>query len=290
MFQFLFKYPRPVFTKGHFVFLGTWPAWLLALLVVASGGALAVLVWRNLGEAAPNLRSWRAWAIWGTQSALIALILFLLWQPAMVVGELSSQQNIVAVVVDDSRSMAIADESGRTREAAALDALNHGLLAGLKQRFQTRLYTIGSALQRPQQVKAIVPEEAATHLSDGLKQLAAETSDLPIGAVLLLSDGGENTAGLGGTGIGADALLALRDRRLPVHTIGFGSLAPARDVEIEDVSLAPKAVAGARVAATISLVQHGYTGQRATLTVRDGSRPVEETQKVIRRAVNPVIQ
>ena len=39
------------------------------------------------------------------------------------VGELSSQQNIIAVVVDDSRSMAIADSDGKTREAAAVAAL-----------------------------------------------------------------------------------------------------------------------------------------------------------------------
>ena len=281
MFQFFFKYPSPVFTRGRFVFLAPWPAWLLPLFIVAAAAALAVLLSRNLRHAVPNLRSWRAWAIWSTQSALIALILFLLWQPAMVVGELSSQQNIIAVVVDNSRSMAIADEGGKTREAAALDALHAGLLAGLNQRFQTRLYTIGSSLARPQQLQAIAPTDTATHLSDGLKQLATETADLPIGAVLLLSDGSENTAGLGGTGIGAGALEALRDRRLPVHTIGFGSPAPGHDVEIEDVSLAPKAVAGARVAATISLMQHGYTGQRATITVHDGTRPVEAKQIVL---------
>ena len=55
-------------------------------------------------------------------------------------GELSSQQNIIAVVVDDSRSMSIADSDGKTREAAALAALKGGLLAGLKKRFQTRVY------------------------------------------------------------------------------------------------------------------------------------------------------
>jgi uncharacterized membrane protein len=281
MFQFFFKYPSPVFTRGRFVFLGSWPAWLLPLFIVAAAAALAVLVSRNLRHAAPNLRSWRAWAIWCTQSALIALILFLLWQPAMVVGELSSQQNIIAVVVDNSRSMAIADENGKTRETAALNALHSGLLAGLNKRFQTRLYTIGSQLARPQQLQAIAPTDAATHLSDGLKQLATETADLPIGAVLLLSDGSENTAGLGGTGIGAGALEALRERRLPVHSIGFGSQTPGHDVEIEDVSLAPKAVAGARVAATLSVMQHGYTGQRATITVRDGTRPVEAQQIVL---------
>ena len=39
MFQFLFKYPSPVFTKGRFVLLGARPAWLLlALIAVAAGG------------------------------------------------------------------------------------------------------------------------------------------------------------------------------------------------------------------------------------------------------------
>ena len=64
-------------------------------------------------EAAPKLRSWRAWVIWGMQSGMLALLLLLLWQPAVTIGELSSQQNIIAVVVDDSRSMALADADGR---------------------------------------------------------------------------------------------------------------------------------------------------------------------------------
>lgn len=274
MFQFLFKYPSPVFTRGHFVFLGSWPGWLLLLCIVLASGGLAVLVARNLRGAAPNLRNWRAWAIWGTQSALIALVLFLLWQPAMVVGELSSQQNIIAVVVDNSHSMAIADANGKTREAAALDALNGGLLAGLNKRFQTRLYTLGGSIARVEQTAAVQPAAAATHIGGGLKELAAETADLPVGAVLLLSDGGENTVGLGGSGLGAEALQALRNRRLPVHTIGFGQESRGHDVEIEDVSVASKVVANARVVATVSLTQDGYTGQHATLVVRDGTRPI----------------
>ena len=82
------------------------------------------------------------------QSATLALLLLLLWQPAMTIGELSSQQNIIAVVVDDSRSMAIADSDGRTREAAALAALNGGVLAGLAEAFQTRIYRLDSELKR----------------------------------------------------------------------------------------------------------------------------------------------
>ena len=278
MFQFLFKYPVPVFTKGRFVLLGGWPAWALAVLIVAVAGGLALLIRWRLRRATPELRSWRGWLIWGLQSALVALVLLLLWQPAMTVSELNSQQNIIAVVVDDSRSMRIADSDGKTREAAALAALSDSVLAGLQKRFQTRVYRLGRELTRVDGAQGIAPVEAATHIGDGLKQLATETADVPVGGILLLSDGSQNTAGTGGSGISLDALQALRNRRLPVHTVGFGKEEPAHDVEIEDVSVAANATANARIAATISLTQHGYAGQKVKLTVNDREKSLAERE------------
>jgi len=148
MFQLLFKYPEAVFSKGRFVLLGAWPRWLLVLSMVLAASGLAWLLRSRLGDAVPELRNWRAWAIWALQSAFVALVLLLLWQPAMVIAELSSGQNIIAVVVDDSRSMAIADSDGRTREAAAVGALEGGVLRGLEQRFEPRVYRVGSRLTR----------------------------------------------------------------------------------------------------------------------------------------------
>ena len=109
MFEFFFKYPIPVFTKGKFILLGAWPGWLLALLMVVAPAGLALLVWRRLPEAAPRVRNWRAWLVWGLEAAMVALLLALLWEPAITVAELKSQQNIIAVLVDDSLSMGIAD-------------------------------------------------------------------------------------------------------------------------------------------------------------------------------------
>jgi uncharacterized membrane protein len=272
MFQFLFKYPSPVFTKGSFVLLGAWPAWMLPVFIVVAASGLAVLISWRMRHSASGLRSWRSWTIWGLQSSLLAIILLLLWQPAMTVGELSSQQNIIAIVVDDSRSMGIKDSDGRTREDAALAALQNGTLSGLQKRFQTRIYRLGRNLTQVDGPQGIAPVEDATHIDDGLKQLVADTSDLPVGAILLLSDGSQNTTGIGGSGIARDTLQALRNRRLPVHTVGFGSVKLAQDVEIEDVSVAASSPANARIAATVSLTQQGYAGQKATLTVRDGDK------------------
>ncbi len=278
MFQFFFKYPVPVFTKGRFMLLAGWPAWALAVFIVLAAGGLAFLIRWRLRRATPELRSWRGWLIWGLQSALVALVLLLLWQPAMLVSELNSQQNIIAVVVDDSRSMRIADSDGKTREAATIAALEDGVLAGLQRRFQTRLYRLGSELTRVDGLQKIAPVETATHIGEGLKRLATETADLPVGAILLLSDGSQNTAGTGGSGISLDAMQALRNRRLPVHTVGFGKAEPARDIEIEDVSVAATATARARIAATVSLMQYGYSGQKAKLTVRDGEKSLAERE------------
>ena len=276
MFELLFKYPSAVFRKGQFVLLGKWPAWLLVLVTGAAVVGLALLIRWRLQNAAPEVRNWRAWAVWGMQSAFLALVLFLLWQPAIIVAELSSQQNIIAVVVDDSRSMSIADSDGRPREAVAVAALEGGVLAGLRQRFQTRLYRLGSELTRVDGPREIAPVEPATRIGDNLKRLATETSELPVGAIVLLSDGGQNTAGTGGSGISRDALEALRNRRLPVHTVGFGREESSHDVEIEDVGMAANAITNSRIAATVSLTQRGYAGQPAKLTVRDGAKALAE--------------
>src|SRR6478752_207215 len=278
MFQFFFRYPIPVFTKGRFVLLSTWPAWLLPVIIATAVGALALLIRWRLRNAAPRLRNWRARIIWLMQSSTLALLLLLLWQPAMTVGELSSQQNIIAVVIDDSRSMASTDVNGRAREDAALAALNNGVLAGLQNRFQTRLYRIDSDIHRIDSTQGIAPSGTATRIDDGLRKLVADTADLPVGAVVLLSDGGQNMAGLGGSGISSNTLQSLRNRRLPVHTVGFGREQLAHDVEIEDVSIAEKAFMNSRVAATVTLSEHGYTGEKAALVVRDGNKVLEEHQ------------
>ena len=137
MFEFFLKYPRSVYTRGQFALLGAWPKWVLALLILAAAAGLAWLIRSHLARAAPAMRGWRAGIIWGLQTLLAALILVLLWQPVITVAELKPQQNIIAVLVDDSRSMALS-EDGSTRQAQAVKALGNGVLAGPRSQPCTR--------------------------------------------------------------------------------------------------------------------------------------------------------
>src|SRR5580693_9120770 len=265
MFQFLFKYPRSVYSRGQFALLGAWPKWMLVLLILAAAAGLAWLIRSRLAQAAPVIRSWRASVIWGLQTLLAAVILVLLWQPAITIAELKPQQNIIAVLVDDSRSMSTA-EDGSTREAQAVKALQNGVLDSLNRSFQTRLYRVDDVPARIDNLKDLQPNATSTRIGDSLKQLSEETSDLPIGAVVLLSDGDDNTGG-----IGADAISSLRARHIPVHTVGFGRERAEHDVELEDAVVAPRALAGSRIAAKITWRQRGYAGAKINLTVRDVS-------------------
>jgi uncharacterized membrane protein len=265
MFEFFFKYPRSVYAQGQLALLGAWPKWVLVFLIVAAAAVLAWLIRSRLSHAAPLVRSWRAWVIWGLQTALAALVLVLLWQPAITIAELKPQQNIIAVLVDDSRSMAIT-EDGSTREAQAVQALQNGVLASLNKSFQTRLYRVDASPARMNDVKEIAPSAPSTRIGDSLKQLSEETSDLPVGAVVLLSDGGDNSGDLD-----ADTINALRARHIPVHTVGFGREKAAHDIEMDDAVVAPRALSGSRIAAKITFHNHGYAGAKVNLTVRDVS-------------------
>jgi uncharacterized membrane protein len=265
MFEFFFKYPRSVYARGQFALLGAWPKWVLVLLILAAAAGLAWLIRSRLAQAAPILQSWRAWVIWGLQTLLAALILVLLWQPSITVAELKPQQNIIAVLVDDSKSMAIS-EDGQTRQSQAVNALQNGVLAKLNRSFQTRLYRVDDVPARIDSLKDLQPNKPSTRIGDSLRQLSEETSDLPIGAVVLLSDGDDNAGG-----ISADTISALRARHIPIHTVGFGRERAAHDVELDDAVVAPRALADSRLAAKITFHQRGYAGAKVNLMVRDVS-------------------
>ena len=158
------------------------------------------------------------------------------------------------------------------------------MLAGLRKRFQTRIYKLGKPAHARECNPVNCPGRTRHAHRRRLEATGNRTPPTSRWAQFFCSAMAARTPpGMGGSGISVDALQALRNRRLPVHTIGFGDSEPAHDVEIEDVSVAATAAANARVAATVSLMQHGYTGQKATLTVRDRSTRHSPSAKLLLR-------
>jgi uncharacterized membrane protein len=275
MFELLFKYPASVFSKGTFVFVGGWPVWLLIVVILAAGAGLAILV-RSRATGSVRVAGVRSGVVWLLQTLLASILLLMLWHPALSVATLRPQQNIVAVVVDDSASMATNDATG-TRHDAALRVLNSGLVESLQKRFQVRFYRLSDQLARIQKLDQLNASGQSTHIGESLRQVLADASSLPIGAVVLLSDGADNSGG-----IDLETISEIRRQRIPIHTIGFGREKMAHDIEISEVQVPQRALPDSRLAAQVSFHQNGYAGQNVKIELRDGQKLLASKQVKLR--------
>ncbi len=271
MFELLFKYPPAIFSKGKLVLLAPWPAWMMILLLLIAAGAVTWF----LRERRSVLPPVRLIAIGVAQTAMIAIILFMLWHPAMSVARLRPQQNVIAVLVDDSRSMGLPDQSGgKTRLQDAEDLLNNQLLPDLDKKFQVRLYRFGRDASRIEAANGLVAaSDDATRIGDSLKHIASEAGTMPLGAVVVLTDGGDNTGG-----VDRETLSQIRQLHLPVHTIGFGPDHFAKDLEIADANVPARVLANSRVSAQVNFRQHGLEGQKVNLMVRENGHPLAKQE------------
>jgi len=262
MFELLFKYPASLFHKGQFVLLTPWPIWTLAAAIVA----MAILLFWHVRRHHGMLTGIRPLVIWLLETGLIALLLFLLWHPALSVATLRPQQNVVAILVDDSRSMSIRDVS-QSRADAAKAILKSGLTSRLARAFQVRLYRFGAEAERVQNPDRFTGTAPASRIGSSLKQVLAESSSLPLGAIVLVSDGADNSGG-----VDRDTVAEVRRQHIPIHTIGIGREHPVRDVEISDVTVPARALPDSRVTAQVTLQNWGLSGENARITVKDGAK------------------
>ena len=276
MFEFLFKYPSTVFSKGTFVLLGQWPLWVLITSFLVAIVGLGWTIWRRRRVVASTIRGPRTAIVWILQSLLVCVLLFLLWQPALSIATLRPQQNIVAVVIDDSKSMATQDD-GRSRHDQVLDALNGGLIKSLQAKFQVRLYRLGDHVERIEKLEQLKASAPATHIGDNLKEVLADSATLPIGAVVLLSDGADNTGG-----IDLETISEIKRQRIPIHTVGFGREQMAHDIEVTDVQLPVRSLAKSRLQAVVTFHQHGFKGDKVRLAVRESGKVLASRDIVLK--------
>lgn len=260
MFEFFFKYPAPVFERGRFVLASGWPVWLLWLLAVVVAAGVVWLLARGAWERK------KLAALAALESGVLGLLLLLLWRPALSVSSLKPQQNVIAVVVDASNSMS-REGGGKSRLEEAKALLASGLADDLKKRFPVRIYEAGATMRRVDSAAALEAKQPATRLGEALKEVTAEAATLPVGGVVLLTDGAENSGGFDGS-----VMQALKRSRIPVHAVGFGKDRMERDVELVDAEMPARTLPQSRLAATITLRQAGYSGKTARVEILDAGK------------------
>ena len=272
MFEFFFKYPAAAYRKGELLFATGWPVWLLLLLALAAAGALGWNMRRNPGR----LSQQRATAIWTFQAALAALILFLLWQPALAVRSLRSQQNVVSVLLDTSRSMALGDGE-KSRLQQAVDTLGAGPLEALQEKFRVRMYGFAGSAERLPGLEELPAPGDGTRLGEAVSTVLSESAAAPLGAIVVFSDGSDNSRSFD-----RDLMAEIRQHNVPVHTVGLGREEIPNDLELADVAAPTRALPGSQVSAQVT-IRHPGEATTTRLSVRDGSKVLAAREVALRR-------
>ena len=257
--SFLFNHRQALFSKSQFS-LAARPSILLVVVLVVALGLLAYFLY-----AVPAVRlalRWRV-ALIALRCALVAVILFCVMRPVIVVPSVIPQSSYVAVLMDDSSSMKLPDESNRTR----LDALkqlmsaNSAFYTELVDKFKLRAYRFAGTADRIGNASELSGAGDETNLTSALDQASRESAGLPMSGVLLISDGANNAgANDDDRSSNLSATLAnLRSRGLPVFVIGMGPDSIEGDVELVRATAPRRALSGSAVTSELLVRASGAT-------------------------------
>ena len=137
IFAFLFKYRPTEFAKGSFAFGAPFSV-IVLLLAAAAIGVPAVLSYAGVrGRSTRRDR----WVLGTLRVAALVVLIACLFRPMLLLSAAVPQRNYVGVLIDDSRSMRIADRNGRARNdwvAQQFGGPDSVLLKQLRERFIVR--------------------------------------------------------------------------------------------------------------------------------------------------------
>ena len=275
LFELLFKYRPLLFEQGYFAFRASWAGGLALAVAVAA----AVVTWRSYTAVRGNSQPLDRTILTGVRLAAFALLAFCLLRPVLVLSSVVPQQNFLGVLIDDSRSMRIADRDETPRLQFVQDQLSapdSELRAALNERFALRFFSFATETDRLDVVNELGFDGTRTHMGQALERAHDELSDVPLSGLVVVTDGADNAEeGL------AESLLPIQAAGVPVFTVGLGREAFDRDIQIGRVETPRRVLRGAALVTDVVVTHRGYRGETVTVQVEDEGRIVGSEEVVL---------
>ena len=230
MFERLFKFSKINFAEGELGLQGGAALYEIGLLLLVLAGAFgAIYLLSKLYRSGTH----RFFSL-GLRLLVLLLLCLPLLEPVLMMPDVVPEDNFVAVMVDGSESMTLADgRQGATRGGDAQAILfDGGLLAALDETFKLRHYTFGSRAARTDSLQSVRYDQGGTDLTAALDRVISDFQGLPLAGVVLLTDGGDNSGG-----VPLNKAEELRDLGIPLHVVGLGRETFRREREILDVQV-----------------------------------------------------
>ncbi len=270
MFERLLKYPIDIFRQGDFYFGIRLPGLILFLIFV---GLIAASIWAYRTTQGRTHRGFRGFLIFLRALALCGLA-FCLLKPFVTVYQTSPDDSYLAVLLDESKSMQVTDS---VNQESRLSSVNHllfdpegGILNSLNEKFKTRLFSFSDVPKRMTPVALTEANGETTDIPAALNDTLDNLQGVPLSGVVIFSDGADAS----GEDI-TKLAFRMRDRKVPVHTVGIGSPEGIKDIEVVKVDAPRTAEEDFPVEIWATIRRKGYGSREVTLRLRDENRVVK---------------
>ena len=271
LFAFFFKYSPYVFQQGEFRLAVSSPVYI-AVAVAAVAALATVWTYRSApGDASAVDRA----VLIALRLCLVGLVLFCLFRPVLILRAAVPQQNFLGILLDDSRSMRVADHDGKPRSGFVNETFgpDSAVMKALSSRYAVRIFRFASATDRVAGARDLSFDGTQTKLGDALQRAKDEFSGLPLAGLVMVTDGADTEE----SSI-QESLLGLRASQVPVFTVGIGKETLGRDIQISRVSTPRKVLKGTNLSVDVIVSQSGFRGTTVPLNVEDSGRILSSQQ------------
>ena len=283
IFEFLFKYRLLFFQEGDFTFASPWPALLILVGVALVTVPALVTYGAARGDSERTDRAMMA----AIRLGLVAVLVFILFQPTLVLTSVVPQRNFVGILIDDSQSMRITDEDGVTRSdfvQSNFGGEGSELLRALSEKFTLRFFRFSRDASRLNNMDDLSYSGTATNLGNAMVRAQEELAGVPISGLVVISDGADNS----GEAL-AESLLPLQAGGVPVYTVGLGEEELSPDVQLSRVEMPRTVLVGTSLVVDVIVSHRGYSGQTAQLLVEDAGQLLASEDVIFERDGEPVV-
>lgn len=219
--------------------------------------------------------------LWVFRAAALLMILLVLINPAMVLEQREPIRPRAVVLWDTSRSMGLKTDSGAESRIEKLNRFwknASDLRARLSRDYAVDVIGFDSGA-RPLPKSALenglegAPEGESTDIMGGLKVAAQSEGGAPLAAVMLFSDGADNS-GLGDLAAKPEELKALLGKYpAPVFTVGTGG-ENLKDIGIADLSVPDYGFIRNAIDLNLTLRARGFDTTDVPVTLLEGDRVI----------------
>jgi len=254
----------------------------VAFLILAALIAIAFstfVYWHTL----PPVSTRKRVLLIALRSLAVMLIIFVLFEPIFSLIRKSNEKPILAVLIDNSKSMTITDKTGNREETLRnilKDNMASAVLKGMNGVGEVKyaLFSDKFAIVPGFALDSLRLNGSGTDIAHALHQLKETSAEENLQAVLLLTDGNYN--------VGQNPIYEAETYGKPIYVVGIGDSSEQKDLLITKVLTNEIAYIDSRVPVDVKVKSSGFSGERVEVALREDGKTIDQQFIVLKSGTN----